>query len=170
MSAITRPVDTKALVILPGTLAGEDGALRKKALEAAAPILREDIRHQFQSGGIPAWQALSPATIAAKRAAGYPRKPRRGEPSAMLQNGKFGPENILMRTGALFESWTDVQNPFHIETITEDSITLGSDLPYAAVHQMGGGRVPRRPVRITEDGATRAAEAIANTLSKEAHS
>ncbi len=119
-----------------------------------AAMMREDVRRQFAMGGIPAWPALSPRTIAAKRAAGYPRLTRRGTiPTSMMQRGAFGPENILMRTGALLQSWTRSpdQDPDAIEEITQGAVATGTKLYYAAAHQTGQPErnLPARPVRIT---------------------
>lgn len=126
--------------------------LRNQLGHLVAARLRQDALEQFQAGGIPGWKPLSPRTIEGKRRAGYPRLNRRGQiPKNMIQNGHFGPENILMRTGALLSSWTQEQDPDHVELITAESVTTGSSVSYAGVHQQGGGNVPKRPINVTDD-------------------
>lgn len=139
-------------------------------LQSVANILREDVARQFQAGGIPAWAPLSPNTIAAKRRAAQPRVTRKGPPpSSIIQQGNFGPESILVRSAALYSSWTDKDDSHHIEEISADAVTIGSSLPYAAVHQDGAsfitrpfGRgkgvlvtIPARPVTITPEALKR---------------
>lgn len=138
------------------------GGLGKKI----ATILRNDARAQFQSGGSPSWAPLSPRTIERKRKMGYPRLNRRGlVPRAMIQKGNFGPENILMMTGALFSSWTNENDPHHVEEITPQSVATGSDLIYAGTMQEGGegwngSPIPARPIVITDQARARIAELI----------
>lgn len=79
------------------------------------------------SGG---WPALSPR-YAAWKSRHYPGKP------------------ILQRTGALHRDLT--ARPYGVERITGESMTVGTDLPYARYHQTGGGSLPRRrPVEFDE--------------------
>lgn len=131
-----------------------------------ANILRADARMQFQAGGVPSWAPLSPRTIERKRRLGYPRLNRRGlVPRAMLQRGNFGPENILMMTGSLFSSWTNENDPHHVEEINPSSVATGSDLIYAGTMQEGGegwngAPIPARPIIITEQARARIAELI----------
>lgn len=141
--------------------------------EKIAKVLREDARRQFQSGGIPSWAPLSPRTIARKRKLGYPRLNRKGlVPRAMLQNGQFGPENILMMTGALFTSWTREDDPHHVEEITATSVATGSDLIYAGTMQDGGegwqgAPIPARPIVITDQARARIADLIEEQATQE---
>lgn len=141
--------------------------LEGPVLERVAEILREDVVRQFHTGGIPAWRPLSSRTVAAKRRAGYPRLTRKGvAPKSLHQVGVFGPGNVLMRTGALFSSWTNKRDPNHVQTLSPEGVSIGSSLVYARTHQMGRtftakpfGRgkpvsitVPARPIVVT-DGA-----------------
>lgn len=140
----------------------QKGGLGKKI----ADVLRADARRQFQAGGTPSWAPLSPRTIERKRKLGYPRLNRRGlVPRAMIQRGNFGPENILMMTGALLTSWTREDDPHHVEEITPTSVATGSDLKYAGTHQEGGegwngAPIPARPIIITDQARARIAELI----------
>ncbi len=136
--------------------------------EKAAEVLREDARRQFAIGGEPAWQPLSALTIAQKRRDGYPRLNRKGKiPTASLQNGVFGPQNILMRTMALYTSWCRADDPDHYELATTELVEIGSTLVYAATHQYGrpgggyrGSDIPARPVRVTSTALRRVTEII----------
>jgi|GEM_PF-5257598 phage gpG-like protein len=135
--------------------------------EAAADILRKDFAQQFARGGDPTWAPLSPKTVAEKRRQGYPRRDRKGEvPQWGLQNGAFGPENILMRTGALFSSWTDGADLFHLEERDGDVLRLGSTLPYAPAMQYGvpSKNIPARPIRITDAAVALVAAEISQQM------
>jgi phage gpG-like protein len=57
---------------------------------------------------------------------------------------KYPGKPILERTGALRRSLTG-RGPGGIREITKTSMTLGSNLPYADIHQRGGRRLPARP-------------------------
>ena len=145
------------------------GGLGKKI----AAILRADARSQFFQGGTPRWAPLSPATIERKRRLGYPRLTRRGIiPRSMIQRGNFGPENILMMTGALFASWTNENDPHHVEEITQSSVATGSDLEYAGTMQDGGkgwngAPIPARPIIITDQARAQIAALIEEQATKE---
>lgn len=91
--------------------------------------MRERVEQTFDDEG-PNWQQLAPLTQAARRALGY---------------GAAHP--ILVQTGALKRSLTVGRAcPNAIEDIQPDSLTYGTDIPYAPIHQHGGGRVPRRSI------------------------
>jgi len=121
--------------------------------EALYPVafgeMELDIAAQFAAGGTPAWTPLRPATIKAKARAGFPKLNRRGlPPKGLIQRGAFGPQNILIRTGALFSSYTNPSDPSAVRETSRDSVKRGSRIPYAAVHQYGAGKVPERAVVI----------------------
>ena len=50
----------------------------------------------------------------------------------------------LRRTDALFKALTTRGAPHGIYDETPDSLTVGTDLPYAQIHQRGGSRIPQR--------------------------
>lgn len=144
---------------LDAWIEGAEKAL-EKAPEQIAEILRNDAKRQFAMGGDPAWQPLSPETIREKGMAGYPRLTRKGlVPASALQNETFASSNVLMRTMALYNSWTAKDDPNHVEEVSGEGVFIGSSLVYAATHQYGDTRVawgkhlvnyPSRPVRVTE--------------------
>lgn len=131
----------------------------------AASIMRDDVKAQFQAGGSPAWPALTKSTVQGKKTMGYPRLNRKGMvPASMVQRGGFGPQNILMRTGALFSSWTQEHDPHHIERVSGSEVEIGSKLPYAKFHQLGGWQLPQRALRITEEAKQKVAEMVAQSI------
>lgn len=131
----------------------ERGRNLRPLLERIGELIRADILRQFQVGGDPRWAPLSPKTVMEKARMGFPRHSRDGKPpTRMLQNGQFGPANILMRTGALLSSYVDQGDPDHIEAYRGDTVSIGSTLPYADSHQTGSWRMPARPLTITQRG------------------
>lgn len=97
------------------------------ALELIASAFAHAEQEQFDTEGQKAsggWKALSPAYAAWKEVA-YPNR------------------KILERTGDLEKSLT--QRPFGVEAITATTMEVGTRVPYAIYHQMGGGKLPKRP-------------------------
>lgn len=137
--------------------------------ERIADILRADVQRQFSEGGSPIpWRPLSPRTIAQKQRAGYPRLTRKGTPPlSMIQRGGFGPQNILMRTGALLSSWTRWDDPSHVQEVTSDSVMIGTMIPYAGAHQEGvpDRNLPKRPIVLTSEAKQAVVEEIAAVAS-----
>lgn len=70
------------------------------------------------------------------------------EAYAKRKREKFGGRKILSASGALEESLTGRDGPASIYEETDDSVTLGSALVYAGVHQRGAPSkgVPARPI------------------------
>lgn len=125
-----------------------------------AAVLRADLQAQFSAGGIdPRWEPLSQRTIDEKRRQGYPRLTRFGTvPQSLVQRGQFGPENILIRTGVLLTSWTQAQDPHHVERVTSERIDVGTAVPYARYHQEGGPNLPKRALGITKGARAKIAD------------
>lgn len=100
------------------------------ALEAVAEDMIEVTKVQFQSQGRRgggSWQRLKPSTVERKLFYGY--DPR-----------------ILYGTHRLIESLTERGDVEMILEIDHNSVRFGSSVPYADVHQHGGGRnIPARP-------------------------
>lgn len=59
-----------------------------------------------------------------------------------------GSEIILVETGALRASLTELGAPFQILSVTNNSIEFGTSHPAAGIHQYGtrDGRIPARPI------------------------
>lgn len=98
----------------------------KPVFAAIAPEFYAAEARQFESEGQGSWPALAESTVKQKAAAGYGSKP------------------ILQRTGKLYESLTVQGAPFNVTDIGETEATFGTNVPYAILHQLGGGKLPRR--------------------------
>jgi len=101
----------------------------RPALEEVADDLMWVIGSNFSSQGRRgggSWQKLSDERIRQKTKKGT------------LQRG------ILVDTGALHDSMTQRGDQDQILKITRNSLSLGSKLPYADVHDEGKGRMPKR--------------------------
>lgn len=88
---------------------------RRELTGRLAGVMLGAIEDKFDAEGQPAWQALHPGTVAARRKAG--------------KDGK-----ILQRDGALAASIT----PFH----DDNQAVVGTNVAYAAIHQFGGQTKP----------------------------
>jgi phage gpG-like protein len=110
----------------------ESLADQQPALAAIADDCREMIAEQFASqGGAEGtpWAPLAPSTL----------RRRRASPS------------ILYATGALRRSLTEPGAAGHIEELEDQSLTLGTRLPYALYHQTGTRRLPARPIIVLSE-------------------
>lgn len=100
----------------------------RPALAEIADDFREMISEQFategRAGGTP-WAPLALRTLRRRRGAG---------------------STILYSTGALERSFLDPLAAGRVEELEEQSLTLGSNLPYARYHQTGTRRMPARPI------------------------
>ena len=79
-------------------------------------------RNWFSSEGRGVWPALSPA-YARWKAVAYPGQP------------------LMVRTGDLRKTLT---SPRAVLAETDDTLTLGTGVPYAAYHARGAGNLPQR--------------------------
>lgn len=100
-------------------------------LRVLARRMREAAGRAFADGG-PGWKPLADNTVAAKMAAGLPALSKRGKPlRRLMQQGQYGGENsILIRTGALRDSWRQMGARGHVETMdpAAGTVTVGSQL------------------------------------------
>lgn len=99
-------------------------------------VLEPGLAEQFQSSGASGntpWAALAPSTIARRSSGGI-----RG---SLGLTGGFGNMDILRRTGRLYESFFGGTD--HVQKITNDTMTWGTSVPYAPIHQKGG-RAPQQ--------------------------
>lgn len=101
----------------------------QRALNAMGTALVSLAKRSFNEPGVRAlpWAPLAPGTIKQKQKQGRS-------------------EGILKRTGALFRS------P-RVVSVTGNTVTVGSDRPYAKYHQLGTSKMPARPIfPVTPDG------------------
>lgn len=109
----------------------------RPGFERIADWFADEERRLFDSEGSaypPGWPALSP------RYADWKRR-------------RVGNKPILEFTGRLRRSLT--RRPFGQEFISRDTLTVGTDVPYARYHQRGTGRLPRRPPLIKQNRAVK---------------
>lgn len=119
-------------------------------LERWAKIMRDAYGDRFKQGGDPAWKPLAASTVASKSGAGLPaRTPKGRVPWRLKQQGQFGPANILIRSGALRDSYRRKGARGHVEQIDAGAgtVSVGSNLPYAKFHQAGTRAYVIRPVK-----------------------
>jgi phage gpG-like protein len=154
----SEPVD-QALESFESSLADNSAAL-----QLVADDFREMIAEQFASegaaGGTP-WAALAPSTLRRRRAGSAP----------------------LNSTGALLASLIDAGSGGHVEEADGQTLTIGSDLPYAIYQQTGTGRgfgqadiasgrgqgrgMPMRPLLVlSDDRAGRWADIVGQGLAE----
>lgn len=107
----------------------------RPAFDAIGDLFVEETKEQFDTEGKHAsggWRPLKPATLASKR-----RRQMRLE--------------ILQETGALVDSLTQRGDQNMIFQAGPTFLRFGTKLPYAAFHQRGNDRLPRRrPLEFTE--------------------
>lgn len=95
-------------------------------------IVRQQFASQGARGPVGKWEGRADSTVAR-----YTAINRRG--FAVLNE-------TLRRTDALFKSVSTRNAPHGIYDEQPDSLTVGTDLKYAGIHQKGGGRIPQRKV------------------------
>jgi phage gpG-like protein len=96
--------------------------------ERFADTLEDVERDRFVTEGHGDWPPLAPSTLRDKTAHGFP-------------------VDILVRTGKLKESLTNREIAMRM---TPQSMSWGTDVPYARYHQEGGQRVVTRRRTVTE--------------------
>lgn len=115
----------------------------KPALSAAGEVLVQMAKRAFDEPKLrpAAWPALKPATLKAKA--------RRGKSNAILKSN-----------GTLWRS-------LRVLSADKTMVTVGSDRPYAAYHQLGTRHIPARPFfpvtaqgKLTETAKTRIESAL----------
>lgn len=89
----------------------------ERPLALAGMVLSRSFVKQFAASGVPVWVPLAASTVAR----------RRKHSSRPLQD-----------TGRLRRSYTAKSSLGSIYELTKLSLTMGSNLPYAAIHQHGG--------------------------------
>lgn len=117
MQIVIRDTATTALDALAARIADKPALLRTVG-EAVAQLAARSFTDASVRAA--AWAPLAPATIAAKLRAG-----------TMTQ--------ILRRSGLLWLSW-------RVTSVSNDTVGVGTDRPYAAFHQFGTRRIPARPM------------------------
>ena len=116
---------------------------RVAAIQSGAPLLMQDIAglmhteviDNFTSEGRPAWMALKPSTLANKyRKDLYTPKGNLRKGGLLRYANKIGSNKILIGRGHLMKSVT--------QKSSATQAIVGSNLPYARIHQEGGQTKP----------------------------
>jgi len=117
------------------------------------PLRRAFVVYERANDLTPAWQRMLPALrdyIDRRIATGgthhnmppfAPLSPR----YARWKSRRYPGAPILVRSGRLRDSLTNPNHPDAIATVTPQSLTYGTSVPYAAYHQLGTQRMPARP-------------------------
>jgi phage gpG-like protein len=116
----------------------------------------------------PSWRAVSDEIYSIERAQfqtqgtrGSGRWKERAEStvarySAINRKGFAVLNETLRRTDALFRAVTTRGAPSGVYDEQKDSLTVGTTLPYAVIHQKGGAKIPQRKIYdLTEADARR---------------
>lgn len=107
------------------------------AMDAIGAVLEREINLRFdlkQDPGGQSWAPLAPATL--KRYAQADRRPARGGGTEVVRAG-----TLLERTGLMRASLNHVASA--------DQVEVGFGRPYAAYHEFGTSRMPRRGLLTT---------------------
>ena len=116
-----------------------DDANLKESLENISRAAG-DVSTPLLNAGMAILQENLITFLGEKSPGGVPWTPLRGD----TLKTKKGP-GILRETGALFRSVTSQGAPGNIFRHKDNSLDLGTTIPYGAVHQLGLGAVPARP-------------------------
>lgn len=101
-------------------LAGKD--LVRNLLEASSPVIKDDISKNF-------YQQSTPS----------------GQPWPLMKHpAPDGRTRLLNKSGGLLRSLVNTSAQGHIEKIEDETLTIGSSLPYANIHDKGGVIRPRK--------------------------
>ena len=109
-------------------------------IDVISDTMRAIVRENFESesGDGQPWTQLARQTVEEREQQGYP-----------------GEHPILIRSGDLFESATNPNDPDHVERVEGNlagfSVLIGTNDPRATRLNNGGGRIPARPF-MTADG------------------
>lgn len=158
---ITVRVDNKAVLSVLASLSGRMQNL-KPAMRGIGAELREVSMRSFDGQHAPdghAWRPLSAAAIVARARRNAPKgfAKNRAKTLARFASGA----KALLNTGEL-------RNSIQVKSATATSVTVGTRLPYAAIHQFGGMagrgrkvRIPARPfIGLDERGSAQIVDAL----------
>lgn len=141
----------------------------RPAMRTIGQEVREVSMRAFKAQANPAdaqpWPALSTATILART-----RRQFRSKGGLYTKNGKRTRAGVLgaMQSAQALLNTGALRNSIQVGAVTKSSVTVGTNLPYAAIHQFGGMagrgrkvRIPARPFMGLDDSAR---ANIVNTL------
>jgi|GEM_PF-3269652 len=124
----------------------------KGGFENAQAAYLGAMRKRFSSAshGDGTWPDISPSTKLKRyyKAGGRFKRTKGITRMDRLRQIASVPFPILYDTGLLYTSLYP-GSPGNILAESPDSISAGSDVPYAVYHQLGGGRLPQRSILVT---------------------
>jgi phage gpG-like protein len=130
--------DQLKMFSIPNPLSGESYTLLKNDLKAAM-LRQKDLL--FGSGNDPGgspWKPLSALRTAQKLAKNTMSKAR------IKKLGKaYTPHKILNDTGTLMKAVSLDGDSHSVQSTSGDEVTIGTNLPYAAIQNFGGTIVPK---------------------------
>lgn len=132
MLELEAELDANAAQLLFALRAGRFSDFSVPLGGAVLRLLRRVAKQNYDSAGgfaTPGWAPLAPSTLREKQRLGYGRKP------------------IMRRTDRLYRALAlGRATADSIVEVTKTSLRYGTSLAYAAFHQLGGLRLPRRQV------------------------
>lgn len=161
----SRPALVRALAAIPTVLAGKApdtvGAGRGLQLRLSQSLLSQ-VQQDFivkSRGGVGRdgvkWSPLSPKTVARRtrtkgEVAAFKKAKASGKKVTALEFYGSRTVDILRSSGRLLRSITpgvdgSATGPDQLVRTTPGGVAIGSNVPYAAVHQLGTKYVPARP-------------------------
>lgn len=150
MPTIEVKVDSKDLLARLGKCIASGKDMRP-AWDDIGEYMLGSIRRNFEAGGRPEkWEALAPTTITGQYLQGNRSRKRKRKTSGKAFDKYAGGKKVLIDHGELINSIT--------RRVESNSVELGSNLAYAAIHQFGGtagrkhaARIPARPFLMVQD-------------------
>lgn len=107
-------------------------------------IARRSFAQNFAQGGRPSWHPLAPSTVMKKARAGMPARTAKGNiPRRLVQQGQFGPGNILIEGGQLRDSYVQKGAKGHVEDASDDGMNFFVGSGYVMDREL----VPWKPLK-----------------------
>lgn len=141
----------QALVEMLDRLDNPSPAIQDEIGDAVRNGFYRSFNWQGSAGG--GWSPLAPSTVADRIRRGYP-----------------GTRPILVRTGSYLHTFTDRNNPEHVQRFERTgngwALLVGSDDERAPWHEFGTARMPARPVTLQDIDERRIQDVLDNILAR----
>lgn len=116
------------------------------AMKIIGHIYRDSVRENFRVGGRPQkWKPLADSTLL--KVMGCPKasecRKKRGKGTKISAIRKLADKKTLIDTKRLMNSITYKPG--------RNTVEIGTDVEYAATHQFGRGKIPKRPFLVGQD-------------------
>lgn len=113
------------------------GIKLRPLMARAGQILLASVMRNFEEEGRPRWKKWSPLTLkiyhglAREKVESRYKRPATRAKHMRAEMAKIAAGKILSRSG-------DLKKSIHVGRVTNESVEIGSSLPYARIHQLGG--------------------------------